>query len=487
MGLREYTHRTFLGHYDQALHHTLLMETLEEVEAGLIPRLIVTMPPRHGKSEITSVRFPAWYLGRNPDRNIISMSFQQRLANKFSRQVRQQLRHQSWPFTGVQLQHGHQQVDDWGIEGHRGGMIAVSMRGGVTGEGGDLIILDDPMKGTDWADSPARRDFVFNTYVNDIRSRLEKGGAIVLVMTRWHEDDIAGRLLHLQEQGEGEEWEVLHLPAIAMENDALGRNPGEALWERRWPLAELKIIQSALAERVWLANYQGVPSPAEGLLFHPRWFRRRYRRWEDLQIQHVIQAVDSAFEEGAASAFSAIATWAIAHYKGEEVLALLDVWRARVEYPDLINALKDQNGKWSARLGRPVEMHIEKAASGRSARQTLQYETTIPVIAWSPNAKGSKFTRAEASTPPFRAGRCVFPEKSNWLPEFIDEHVKFPTARTNDQVDTTSIAMDVLYRPAEALKTQPAWFPGMSAMVGGSHPASDAAKPTKKYRRKQQS
>ena len=253
-------------------HLDLLCHTLEAVERGDIRRVIVTMPPRHGKSEVVSKHLPAWYLGLHPDREVILTSYSAELAQDHSRVAREVLREQGPPVFGVSVAQDSAAVNRWGIEGHRGGMIAVGIGGSITGRGAHLAIIDDPFKGPEDSHSPTQRKRVIDWYRTVLRTRLAPGGAIIVIHTRWHKGDLVGHLLAEAEVG-GEQWTVIDLPAIAEEGDLLGRAPGAPLWPERFPLADLQELQRTLTTYWWQAVYQQKPGDPEGHQFKREYFR----------------------------------------------------------------------------------------------------------------------------------------------------------------------------------------------------------------------
>lgn len=246
------------GAWKRAKHLELLCEKLQQIEQGNLKRLMVYMPPRHGKSEVCTKKFPAWYLGRNPNKEVIISSYSADLANDFSEIARNTIRDKGYIF-GKELSSDSSAKKKWGLEGYRGGLAAAGVGGPITGRGANVFIIDDPIKNWEEARSETIRDKIWNWYQTVARTRLTPNGAIVLVMTRWHEDDLAGRLL----EQEGEKWEVIDFPAIAEENDILGREPGEPLWPERYDIKELNDIKSTMLRRLWLALYQGKPRKDE--------------------------------------------------------------------------------------------------------------------------------------------------------------------------------------------------------------------------------
>lgn len=438
--LAEYVYGTYPGEYDMAAHHRLIIEHLEKVERGEIKRLMIFAPPRRGKSELVSVRFPAWCHGRNPDWSIMAFSHTASLAEDFSRQVREQIDDDAWPFPGVRLKPGQKTVKEWGLTGRVGRHFVAGVRGGGTGKGAMLALIDDPFKDDEEARSDVIRERTWRWYWKVVRTRLAPGGRIVLMHTRWHDGDLAGRLIEAQAKG-GEEWTVLYLPERAEDGlpDSLGREPGEYIWPNQYPPIETEAIRKHQPE-TWWPMYQQNPRAVTGGMFKREFFGREYDPSVLPEFEMVVMAVDSSFTEDVANDWSVIAIWGAT----QAGYYLVDIWRGRVAYPDLILSIKRQYRRWEHL---DPWVYIENKASGISAIQTLQRETLIPARAWEP--KGSKVSRAQNTTRFFSAGRVWLPAGAEWLSEWVEEHVAFPTAAHDDQVDTTSMAIERLMRAVQ--------------------------------------
>ena len=439
--LSEFIHLMF-PEYDQQPFHRVMIERLEAVERGECKRLILNMPPRRGKSIHSSQYFPAWYLGRNPSKSIIGAAHTVGLANEFSRKVRRIVTDSTNPF-GLKVLDDEGAVVQWGVEGG-GGYLAAGVGTGIAGRGASLILIDDPIKSREQAFSKAYRDRVGDWYEFDAVTRLAADGAVILTMTRWLDDDLAGRQLKSMEAG-GDVWEVLSFPEVAEEGfpDALGREPGEVLWPGRFPLEATRSVRET-APHVWFPLYQQQPTAAKGNLFTASMLDERSRfKYDELpEFDRVGQFVDSAFKDDVAADYSVIATWGAT----ENELWLLDIWRQRVQYPDLLQAIKDQYAKWEAW---DVEVWIENKASGQSAIQSLRRTTLIPVSEYEPGQQ-NKVSRAQDASRFFRAGRIRIPVRADWVADWVAEHLRFPAGDNDDQVDTTSMAMAVLGGGVEA-------------------------------------
>ncbi len=416
------------GKWKPARHLLLLCEKMQAVERGEIERLMVFMPPRHGKSEVVSKKFPAWYLGRNPDKEIIIASYSADLAYDHSRIARNTLR--EWGYLwGVELAEDSQAVGRWSIAGRRGGLVSAGVGGPITGRGANVAIIDDPFKNWEEAASKKIRDNVWNWYRSTLRTRLAPGGSIVLVMTRWHDDDLAGRLLKEARSGAGEEWEVLSLPAVAKENDQLGRKAGEYLWPERFAPGEYEKTKKALGSRLWTSMYQQQPSPDEGGIFKRSWWKF-YRKAPD-RFDEVIQSWDMSFKETGTSYVVGQVWGRIGADK-----YLLDMVRDRMDFPAALLAVRTLSAKWPQARAKLVE----DKANGPAVISTLKRE--IPGLI-AVNPEGGKIVRAQAASPEVEAGNVYLPDPSiaSWVHDFIEECAAFPNGENDDQVDAMTQAI----------------------------------------------
>lgn len=438
--------------YAMPRHIALLNRKLVAVARGDIKRLMVFLPPRHGKSMIISQYFPAWYLGVFPERRFMLTSYGDDFSAGWGRKSRDVLQEHGHLY-GVKISDSSSSAKEWNIHGHTGGLIAAGVGGQLTGHGSHVLSIDDPFKSREEAESITVRERVWDWYTQTAYPRLEPDGAVILVMQRWHGDDLAGRLLAAQSHAD--HWDVVNLPAIAEEQDEIGRMPGDPLWPERFSLTDLERIRAAMGGYAWSSQYQQRPSPAKGATFRREWMERRYRELPLLST--VIQTVDSAFKTGVSNDYSVIATWGT---DGKNYY-LLDVWCERVEFPDLISAIKAQ-----ATHHRPNVIVIEDAASGQSAVQTLKRDTNLPIVGQ--KFQGSKQSRADSISPLFESGKVYLPESAPWLSDWIEEHIQFPKAPHDDRVDTTSMALlrlrepDVQYMPNVLEAASPAAQMGMS-------------------------
>jgi hypothetical protein len=304
MGLLAFVQRTYPD-YVAAPHHKLIIEKLEAVERGDLRRLMLFVPPRHGKSELASVRFPAWYIGRHPQRKVILASYGAVLAYKFSRRVRNLVRSPLYGrlYPGIEMTGDAAAVGfwAWNRDGQEAGAFnAAGVGGGITGEGCDLLIVDDPVKDSKEALSLTIRDDTFEWYASTAYTRLDQASnAIVVIQTRWHEDDLSGRLLQQADEG-GEHWEVIDLPAVAEagRDDALGRAPGQTLWPARFDAARLAVIRTTVTEPWWQALYQQRPPETLGGRFFRAFMPTRAGKpWHVWPVEALLARYD--LEQGA--------------------------------------------------------------------------------------------------------------------------------------------------------------------------------------------
>lgn len=470
--------------YEFAPHNLLIIDHLAAAMRGEIPRLMITIPPRHGKSLLTSQLGPAFYLGCNPDNQAVGASYGQDLSNDFSAAVREQIKDDRWPFPNVILKPGANNVKRWRLSGkmhdpetgayreHRGGYTAAGIGGALTGRGAHWLNLDDVVKDRVMADSVVWREKSIQWYQDVARTRLMPGGFVTMTLTRWHEGDLAGYLLDQAKQNKGPEWTVLCMPARAYDYDKgenpwyapgpdpLGRAPGEPLWPEMFGTQALLDIENESSARTWASLFQQTPSVVAGTVFLRTWFDNRFQeQLSRLGITEVKIFVDGAYKEGVANSESAAVAWG----RGPQGLYVLACWHGQVEFPDLQAAVVDFWVQVKDAVGLVPTVVIENKASGISLIQSIQRASPMIPIDPFPNtdvelqkklASTSKEARADSATPPFKAGVVYLPDnvyhEAPWLMDFISQHVNFPSALRNDMVDTTSMAIAVMYTEMKA-------------------------------------
>jgi predicted phage terminase large subunit-like protein len=426
-----------------AAHHRLLLEAFERTTQRRHGRLMVFMPPGSAKSTYCSVVAPTAYMGATPDRRVILASYGSDLARRHGRRSRQVV--QQPAYSGIWGGHGRNPekvsmspatfaADEWaltnGSEYLAGGILS-----GITGNRAHGIVIDDPVRGREQADSKTIREKTWDAYNDDLLTRLIPGGWVVLVQTRWHEDDLAGRLLPKGYDGrsgmiectDGKAWEVVNLPAqCERDDDPLGRKVGEYLWPEWFDEAHWSIFRQQA--RTWAALYQQRPRPEEGSVFKRAWIRERWRVIPD-GAATVVHSWDTAQKEGQLNDYTVNTAWALG--RGAPGYYLRDVVRERMEYPALKRRVMTL-----AERDRPVAVLIEDKGSGASLIQELRSTTRLPIIAIMPEQ--SKLFRANEVSPTVEAGRMILPESAPWLADYESELFSFPLAAYDDQVDSTT-------------------------------------------------
>lgn len=423
--------------YEAGKHHELIAATLERVERGELKRVMFFLPPRHGKSELVSRRFPAWYIGRNDNKQIISSSYNSDLAAEFGRDVRNLIADSRYRavFPKVILCQDSKAADRW-VTQNGGSYLAAGVGSGITGRGADLGLIDDPFKDRAEADSKAIRDKVWNWYTSTFYTRLMPGAAIILCMTRWHENDLAGRLLVEMKKGK-EQWEVINLPAICESPDVLGRLEGDALWEAWYPKDTLRQIETTVGTYDWLSLYQQRPASEKGNIFKKTWWK--YYR-EIPKFDFKLQSWDTAFKDKEENDFCVCQTWGYLgavdglNFPG---YYLIDRFKRKMTYPDLKKRVVIESIKHN-----PDEIIIEDKASGQSIVQDLQQENTLTIIPIPVDR--NKVARSHAVTPLIEAGLVYLPEWATWKEDYLEEMGAFPKAEHDDDPDATTQALSRL-------------------------------------------
>jgi predicted phage terminase large subunit-like protein len=420
--------------FEFATHHRQIVEALEKLEAGTIARLIVVLPPRYGKSLLCSQIFPAWFLGKNPAKSAIVATYGAELSDDFGRRVRNLVGDpmQAAIFPECQLSADSASIRRFGTTAG-GQFFAVGRGGPITGRGGDLLICDDLLKDLEEARSETIRRTVINWYSHVARTRLTPNGRIILIGTRWHENDLLGYVLR---ECPEENWTLLNFPAVA-ETDEKFRKAGEALWPERFPIAVLDGIRTAIGSRAWTCLYQGKPAGAEGVVFQREWMR--FYATPPEKFLRVTQSWDLASKVSPENDYSVCSTWGAA----ENGYYLLSLWRGRCEFPELKRRFATLAGDW-----RPERILVEDASAGIALLQELKLATRFPVTAVKPDK--SKELRAEAASALFESGRVFLPQDAPWLSGFIDELCTFPAAAHYDQVDSVTQALNYLRGEPEA-------------------------------------
>lgn len=431
--------------YHVSAAHRFLAKKLEDFERAVAahesPRLMVFLPPRFGKSELTSRRYPGWVLGRNPDWNVGIVSYGAELAEELSADARRVVLGDEYreifgrtyqPDAGstVEIDRSSTAVNHWRIAGRRGGVRAVGVGGALTGRGFDVAIVDDPIKGRKEADSELVREDLWNWYRGTFRTRMEPGGGILWVQTPWHHDEPAARIAELA----SDKWEVIRLPALAEDHDILGRAEGEPLDPVRFGLSDLLALRDdpdGVSPRDWSAQYQQKPTPDEGDIFKRDWFRNTADPEADGLVYQYWDTAHGKNNPRRKGDRSVCATFRRErnHYR------VLGLWIGRPGYPELKAKVIELRARHKARA-----VIIEDHSSGQSLIQDLRNDTRIPILPWK-TGNESKVERAKAVTPEWESGIAVMSLPEHLAAMLTQEHLQFPNGRFDDIVDACSMAL----------------------------------------------
>lgn len=413
-------------------HHKRMAEAFERVANGTCKRLIINMPPRHTKSEFASYLLPAWFLGKFPHKKVIQASHTAELAVGFGRKVRNLVDSDVYHdiFPDLNLQSDSKAAGRWNTS-KGGDYFAIGVGGAVTGKGADVLIIDDPhseQEAAMAASNPEVYDKVIEWYTSGPRQRLQPGGSIVVVMTRWSQRDLTGQVLKAAAQRSGEDWEVIEFPAILPS--------GNPLWPEFWSLEELEALRNELPNAKWQAQYQQNPVGNESAIVKRDW----WQVWEEDRppaCEYILQTWDTAFEKNNRADYSAGTTWGI--FKNDEDygnsnIILLNTYKKRVEYPDLKrDVLKEYN------MYEPDGVLIEKKASGAPLIYDLR-AMGIPVQEFTPGKGQDKVARLNAVSDIIASGKVWVPN-TRWAEELVDEIAEFPSGEHDDLVDATTLAL----------------------------------------------
>ncbi|PZR55235.1 terminase [Xylanimonas oleitrophica] len=434
-------------------------QALVDVEAGKIDRLIISMPPQEGKSTRVTKTGPLWFLLRNPDRRIVVASYAESLAQEFGRDIRRFITENNGADgsldLGLRIAPDNGAVTAWQLAGRRGGVRSVGIAGGLTGRPADVLFIDDPISNMEQAESETYRERAWSFWTSVGRTRLAPGAPVILILTRWHHDDLAGRLIASEE---GHRWHVINIPAQADydpdagETDPLGRQPGEWMQSarrdektgRQRSAEDWERTRREVGPRVWNALYQGRPTADKGNLFPKDWARYDQPLWIDRadgsrwlpgEGHEMAISADLTFKDKPTSDYVVLQVWARI---GVDVY-LLDQVRRRMNFNDTVTALKALAARWP----QAVAKFVEDKANGPAVINALQ--STMPgLIPVEP--QGSKYARASAVSPLAHAGNVVLPDATlaPWVEDFVEEAKAFPSGAHDDQVDAMSQAVNQL-------------------------------------------
>lgn len=461
----ERTGRAAAGDWRRARHLSFLSDLLMKVERGEIKRLAISVPPRGGKSQLISKSYTSWYLGNNPRGEVVLASYSLDLARQFSAGARDDLAAFGGEVFGVTTPESSSPTEWYAHEAtglKRGARIgghcyAVGRGGGLTGRGADRLVVDDLIKGHEEAESEATREACWNWFLSEALSRLSpEHGAVIVVMTRWHHDDVIGRLKTKQAAGEIDGWTFVNVPAIAEEDDALGREVGEVLWPERFSREWWEAKRREVGPHVWSALYQGSPTPASGGFFKKSWFKYYQLAGDRVEIPGRgslpisglwrFATADLATSVRSQADYTVIGAWG---YSAEwKTLFLLGLFRERVEGPALIPALKGMCAKHDLAV-----VFLEKTGGFMLSTVQAARKEGLPVR--DIKADTDKITRALPATARLESGEVLFPVGAAFLPELEAELLKFPKGSHDDQVDVVAYAVRV-FESLRGLKNRPA-------------------------------
>ncbi|MEH7480246.1 phage terminase large subunit [Neobacillus drentensis] len=433
----EYVHD---GLYQHAKHTEYLCGVIQEaldkkrqMLSGEIPKrnqyIALSIPPRHSKSMTITETLPSYYLGNFPNDRVILAGYNTEFATKFGKKNKEKVERYGEKIFGRTIKKGSSSATDWDIEGHRGGVISRGILSGVTGEGSDLMIIDDPIKTREEADSQVTRNKIWGEWIDSFSTRLHPAAIVIIIMTRWHEDDLVGRLLN-EEYGEPLPWRVINLSLEAEDNDLLGRKIGEPLWEERYGYDFIE-TRKKMSASSFNSLYQGRPTSQEGNLVKREWWKK-YTTLPD--IPRKIMSVDATFKDSDNSDYVSIQVWG----KSGINAYLLDRVKARMDFPTTLKEINKMKSKHTDVSG----VFIEDKANGSAIIAMLKTKIAgiIPV-----NPQGGKVSRVNAVSDYIQAGNVWLPKEQPWTEEYIEEWAAFPRGKHDDEVDCGSQALNKLF------------------------------------------
>lgn len=413
-------------------HHSRMAAAFERVARGESKRVIINMPPRHTKSEFASYLLPAWFLGNFPGKKVIQTSHTAELAVGFGRKVRNLVDTDVYReiFPDLSLQSDSKAAGRWNTS-KGGDYFAIGVGGAVTGKGADLLIIDDPhseQEAAMAASNPEVYDKVYEWYTSGPRQRLQPGGAIVIVMTRWAQRDLTGQVVKAAAQRGGEDWEVIEFPAILPS--------GKPLWPEFWSKEELTALQEELPNSKWQAQYQQNPVGNESAIIKRDWWQW-WEHDEPPPCDYILQSWDTAFEKNQRADYSAGTTWGVWYNEEDNNspnLILLDSYKKRVEWVELKRDVLDWYNNWE-----PDSMIVEKKASGAPLIYELR-SMGVPVQEYTPSRGQDKIARLNSVSDIIASGKVWVP-RTRWAEELVDEIAAFPSGEHDDLVDATTLAL----------------------------------------------
>jgi predicted phage terminase large subunit-like protein len=412
-------------------HHQIMADAFERVASGDLKRLIINMPPRHTKSEFASFLLPSWFLGKFPEKKIIQTAHTAELAVGFGRKVRNLVSSEQYSKVfDMKLSSDSKAAGRWNTD-KGGDYFAIGVGGAVTGKGADLLIIDDPHSEQEAKQgNPAVFDNVYEWYTSGPRQRLQPGGAIIIVMTRWSKRDLTGQILKSSDKTGVDEWEIIEFPAILPS--------GTPLWPGFWSKEELEALKAELPVSKWEAQYQQNPTSEEGAIIK----RDQWQIWpheDPPECSYVIQSWDTAFEKTNRSDYSACTTWGVfthpdKHGNLKQNIILLNAFKERMEFPELKKAAMEMWIEW-----KPDTLIVEKKAAGAPLIYEMR-KMGIPLSEYTPGKGSDKIARVNSISDLFASGIVWCPEK-RWADEVMEEMASFPNGDHDDLVDSSSQAL----------------------------------------------
>lgn len=434
-----YTDRT----YDPVWLHEEIAKQLMRVERGEVKRLMIFVPPRHGKSELGSIKFPAWYLGRHPDKEVITSSYSADLAQDFGYKTRNLVNSQEYAdIFKTRLRDDSKSKAKWLTE-EGGGYTATGVGGAITGRGADLAVIDDPFKNREEAESKTIRDKVYNWYTSTLYTRLEKNGAIILILTRWHQDDLAGRLLKAMEEGK-EQWEVIKFPAIAIKDES-HRKQGEALWPEKYDIDALENIKANIGVYDFNALYQQTPIASETQEFkEEQW---KYRTLEEVLALQTYRTltIDTAISQKASADYTGLCL----NFTDKENNWNIKAWKEKIGPMELIDLLFNLHERF-----RLDKIGIEKTIYLQAIKPFLDEEMKrrnrfLPIVELTHN-QVAKETRIRGILPRYGAG-SVYHITGN-ASDLEEEQISFPKGVHDDVLDAEAYQLQIAKQPDKEVR-----------------------------------
>ena len=411
----------------QGSHHKIINKKFNDLANGKIKRLIINMPPRHTKSEFASYLLPAWMIGKNPKLKIIQATHTADLAIDFGRKTKNLVDEQNYrDLFDTRLQEDSQAAGKWKTE-QGGEYFAAGVGGAITGRGADLLIIDDPHKEQDIRKDSKAFDKAMNWYTAGPRQRLQPGGAIVIVMTRWSTKDLTGQLLKSQTEEGSDQWEIVELPALLPD--------GKPVWPEYWTAEELLKTKSSIPVSNWLSQYMQQPTAEEGALIKRDWWQDWDQKYPP-KLNYIVMSLDTAFTKSTTADYSAVTMWGVFNTEelGENVI-LLNAFKGRYDFPELRRIAYEEYIDW-----KPDMVIIEAKASGLPLTHELR-QMDIPVINFTPSKGNDKHTRVNAVAPLFESGKIWAPMHEHFAQEVVEECASFPFGEHDDYVDSTPQAL----------------------------------------------